>query len=346
MVRPTLKDVAARAGVSVSTVSYALNDASTLPLATATKERVRRAALELGYVPNGVARSLQARASRTIGVILGKPVTMPRYAAIAEGLSRGLRAEGYRLSLLGESDGSGGVADVRGGSLDGLVFIGHDDQGVPPDLSRAVAEFGVPFVAIDCGHDEGGGRYSSVDFDYARGVRQSVAHLWAEGVRTIVYVRPGIDSPAESARARALAHELGERPELDVQHVVTDVTSETIARFDAADDDRSRTHDALVGQVTETLTTFHGDPARLAVLCAWGVDAEAAYRAAAQHDSRVRVAALAAGALSVHLWPGLTYSRLPLEEGGREGARLIVAAAREAGAPEKVLLSPALDRGI
>ncbi len=345
MVRPTLKDVAARAGVSVSTASYALNVASTLPLATATKDRVRRAALELGYVPNGLARSLQARASRTIGVILGKPVTMPRYAAIAEGISRGLRTEGFRLSLLGESDGSGGVADVRGGSLDGLVFIGHDDQGVPPELSHAVAEFGVPFVAIDCGQGESESSYATVDFDYARGMHESVAHLWAQGIRTIIYVRPGIDSPAETARARALARELGERPELDVQNVVTDVTAETIARLDAADDDRTRTHDALVAQVTESLTTFHGDPAKLAVLCAWGVDAEAAYRAAALHDSRVRVAALAAGALSVDLWPGLTYSRLPLEEGGREGARLIIAATREGATPEHVLLPPVLDRG-
>lgn len=124
-----MRDVAARAGVSVSTVSYALNDASVLPLSATTKERVRRAAHELGYVPNGLARSLQARASRTIGVILGKPLTLPRYAPVAEGLARGLRSDGFRLSLLDEVDAIGGVDDVRAGTLDGLIFIGHDDQG-------------------------------------------------------------------------------------------------------------------------------------------------------------------------------------------------------------------------
>ena len=345
MTRPTLRDVAARAGVSISTVSYALNDASTLPLAEATKEKVRRAARELGYVPNGVARSLQARASRAIGVILGKPLTLPRYAAVVEGIARGLRSDGFRLSLLDETGALRGVDDVRAGNLDGLVFIGHDDQGVPDDLRAGIVEHGVPFVAIDCGPGSGGERYATVDFDYATGVRQVVAHLRTAGVDAILYVRPGIDSPAEDARALALRDE--ERESGVVVHTLTtSVTVETIARFDAGDADRSH-HDDLVDRIAEALADVGSRPEATAIVCAWGVDAEAAYRAASTHDPRVRVAALAAGSLSAQLWPGLTYSRLPLEEGGRVAARLIVAATRgaggDAGVPERVLLAPALD---
>ena len=331
--------------MSISTVSYALNDASTLPLAEATKERVRRAARELGSVPNGVARSLQARASRAIGVILGKPLTLPRYAAVVEGIARGLRSDGFRLSLLDETGALRGVDDVRAGNLDGLVFIGHDDQGVPDDLRGAIVEYGIPFVAIDCGPGSGGERYATVDFDYATGVRQVVAHLRAAGVDAILYVRPGIDSPAEDARALALRDE--ERASGVVVHTLTtSVTVETIARFDAGDADRSH-HDDLVGRIAEALADVGARPERTAIVCAWGVDAEAAYRAASVHDSRVRVAALAAGSLSAQLWPGLTYSRLPLEEGGCVAARLIVAVTRgaggDAGVPERVLLAPALD---
>ena len=146
-------------------------------------------------------------------------------------------------------------------------------------------------------------------------------------------------------RAGALEREVEDRPGLDVRTVVTDVTAQAIARLDARDEHRSGTHDDLVAQMGESLVTFPGDAARLAVLCAWGVDAEAAYRAAAVLNRRVPVAALAAGTLSEHLWPGLTYSRLPLEEGGREAARLILAASREASddSPHtQILLAPSL----
>lgn len=341
MVRPTLRDVAARAGVSASTVSYALNDASTVRLAEATRRRVREAARELGYIPNGVARSLQARSSRTIGVILGKALTLARYASIVDGLASGLRAEGFRISLLEEADALGGVDDVRAGTLDGLIFIGHDDQAVPSALRDAVAEFRIPFVAVDCGSGAERECYPTVDFDYGEGVRQSLAHL--RDVERIVYIRPGIDSFAEEARARAL-EDAARASALEVRTITTDVTLETIARFDAGDADRSH-HHALIRDLGGILESGAGAPARSAVLCAWGADAEVAYRTASVHSPGTVVVALAAGSLSAELWPGLVYSRLPLEEGGRSAARLIVAAARgedgtDVGA--NLLLTPSL----
>ncbi|GAB3632273.1 LacI family DNA-binding transcriptional regulator [Microbacterium shaanxiense] len=341
MGRPTLKDVAARAGVSASAVSYALNDASTVRLAEATKQRVRQAARELGYVPNGVARSLQARASRTIGVILGKALTLARYASIVDGLARGLRTEGFRISLLEEADALRGVDDVRAGTLDGLIFIGHDDQGVPSALRDAIAEFRIAFVAVDCGSGAEQESYPTVDFDYGEGVRQSLAFL--TGVERLVYIRPGIDSYAEVARARAIEEAAGASA-LEVHTLTTDVTLETIARFDAGDADRSH-HHTLVRQLGEILASWAGVPARSAVLCAWGTDAEAAYRTASMHAPGTQVVALAAGSLSPGLWPGLVYSRLPLEEGGRSAARFIVAAARgEDGADARahLMLAPSL----
>lgn len=342
MSRPTLRDVAARAGVSVSTVSYALNDSSTVRLAETTRQRVRQAARELGYVPNGVARSLQARASRTIGAILGKALTLARYASIVDGLTRGLRAEGFRIALLDEADALRGVDDVRAGTLDGLIFIGHDDQGVPDELRDAVAEFRIAFVAIDCGTGVENEHYSTVDFDYGEGVRQSLSFL--SGIDRLLYIRPGIESFAEDVRARALADAAGAAA-VDVHTLTTKVSAERIAQFDAGDADRSH-HESLIRELEEIFEGWQRDAVRTAVLCAWGADAEAAYRTASTYAPGMPVVALAAGSLSSELWPGLVYSRLPLEAGGLSAARLIVAAARGQGdSREHLLLAPSLQPG-
>lgn len=339
MTRPTLRDVAARAGVSVSTVSHALNDRSTLSLSDETKKRVQRIARELGYVPNGLARSLRSHESGTVGMILGKPLTSARYAAIAEGLAAGLRSHGLHLAVIDEPNSSQAVDDVRGRKLDGIVFIGHDDQGVPTELARAVGDHEVPFVAVDCspGDDP---PYATVDFDYGRGVEEAFADFEQHGVRTVVYLRPEIRSRAEQIRTTAISEQSQTRPAMTVIPLTSGVTVELLAGLDADSSLRSPRARALATRVEEALAGAAIDLAATAVLCAWGADAEAAYRAAASLSESPRVTALAPGSLSAELWPGLTYSRLPLERAGREGARLILAAIRGDRVAERVVLAP------
>ncbi|RKT35684.1 DNA-binding LacI/PurR family transcriptional regulator [Microbacterium sp. AG1240] len=337
MGRPTMKDVARLAGVSVSTVSYALNETSTIALADDTKARVRRAAREIGYVPNGVARSLRSQASRTVGMVLGKPLASPRYAAIAGGLASGLRERGFRLAVIDEPDAATAVDEVRGRLLDGLVFVGHDDQGVPDDLSRAVVEHHVPFVAVDCA-SPADAAYASVDFDYAVGVQQALADIARRGVEHVLYVRPDIDSAAESMRASAIVAAEQEHPGVRVHPFSSGLGPAALSRLDAdrtAWPARSR---ELAERIVEALSGFGA--ASSAVLCAWGADAEPAYRAAREAGSHVRVTALAAGSLSEGLWPGLAYSRLPLERAGRESARLVTSLSHDE--PERILLTPEL----
>ena len=244
--------------------------------------------------------------------------------------------------MLGERSALAAIDEVRGRRLDGLVFIGHDDQGVPRDLSQAVGEYDVPFVAVDCGTSEGIGRNATVDFDYGVGVRQVFSYLVACGIRRVLYVRPDIESPAEAMRLHAILEEERLHPDVTIQTVRTGVTADAIARLDSGGVRQGANSAVLSDRVIRALSTGAADPSETAVVCAWGADAEAAYRSARSHDSRVRVAALAAGALTVQLWPGLAYSRLPLEEGGRESARLIIASSRGADAPERVVLTPSL----
>ncbi|MBC7804964.1 MAG: LacI family DNA-binding transcriptional regulator, partial [Akkermansiaceae bacterium] len=65
----SIREVAARAGVSLGTVSKVLNNSSGAQIATGTKERVRIAARELGYHPSAVARALVRKQTDTLGVI-------------------------------------------------------------------------------------------------------------------------------------------------------------------------------------------------------------------------------------------------------------------------------------
>lgn len=336
MSRPTLRDVAERAGVSISTVSYVLNGSRGISLADATRERVRTAARELGYVPNDLARSLRSQASATIGMILGKPLTSLRYAAIAEGAAAGLREGGRQLVLVGEEHTARAVVDVRARRLDGLVFVGHDDRTVPEDLAAAVAAHDVPFVAIDC-HPAQAAPYATVDFDYAMGVDQAYDDFAARGMREVLYVRPDIDSPAERVRAQAIADQRRRHPTIVTRALPSGMTAAGLAAFEA---DASLAPVRAVGLVERVRTALAAGRAdHRAVLCAWGVDAEAAYVAARSVDPGIRVTTLATGVLSSALWPGLTYSHLPLERAGREAARLIAHPQRPG---ERVVLHPAL----
>ena len=87
MPQPKLADVAAAAGVSPTTVSRVLNDRGYL--SQKTKDAVHAAMAELGYRPNAIARSLQQRSSRLVGIIF-PTVAHPFYGQMAEALELSL----------------------------------------------------------------------------------------------------------------------------------------------------------------------------------------------------------------------------------------------------------------
>jgi LacI family transcriptional regulator len=92
----TLRDVAQRAGVSTTTVSHVLN--GTRFVAPETAERVRLAALELGYAANSVARGLRTGSSRTIGVV-GPSALDEFFAAVLVGVEEACYRAGYELYI-------------------------------------------------------------------------------------------------------------------------------------------------------------------------------------------------------------------------------------------------------
>ena len=154
--RPTMHDVAARAGVALSSVSRALSDHP--DVSKKMRRRVHEAARELGYEPNFLAQSLRTGSTYTIGFLI-RDIANPFFAAMANGAEHFLRQRGF-VMLLVNSDGDSDVEAnhinvLRRRRVDGLILNlvteDHrtDDRGAeqPGDAVRA----GRPHAARDRG---------------------------------------------------------------------------------------------------------------------------------------------------------------------------------------------------
>jgi DNA-binding LacI/PurR family transcriptional regulator len=140
---PTLEMVAARAGVSRSTVSRVVNNS---PQVTADVVSVVTSAIaELGYVPNRAARSLVSRRTQSIALVIpentAKFFADPYFAAVIQGAAMFLAETEYTLTLLiGSPDDSNKVVRyLQGGNVDGaLILSHHSDDGSYLELAGSI----------------------------------------------------------------------------------------------------------------------------------------------------------------------------------------------------------------
>ncbi|MFH0750455.1 MAG: LacI family DNA-binding transcriptional regulator, partial [Chloroflexota bacterium] len=124
--RATSADVAARAGVSRTTVSFVLNGRTDAGIPPATWRRVEEAAHELGYHPHGPARALAGGSTRTIGLVLRQSAEeVATDALLAEtlwGVASEVRASGYRVLLEPLPPGVGHYSELLlSRHVDGLI---------------------------------------------------------------------------------------------------------------------------------------------------------------------------------------------------------------------------------
>ena len=170
----TSHDVARKAGVSRTTVSYVLNNVET-GISPATAERVRQAALELGYVPNAAGRALAGQKTKNIGFFcLQEHLTHPHVLKILSGLNEVTRRHRLRLLLdtYVESPGGGSLLALsRERSVDGLILF--ETKESDRELSVLLEE-NFPVVVM--------GRYpgalvSSVDVDLVEAGYKATRHL-------------------------------------------------------------------------------------------------------------------------------------------------------------------------
>ena len=142
--RPTQADVARLAEVSQATVSYVLNGNSAISVPEATRRRILTAVDELGYVPNGIARSLRTQRTYMISAVI-PDITNPFYPAFERGVQETAEASGYDLIVFN----TGGIAEkeqrcvrsLQQGRVDGVVavFFNLKAEDLRPLLERNVA---------------------------------------------------------------------------------------------------------------------------------------------------------------------------------------------------------------
>jgi LacI family transcriptional regulator len=184
----TLRDVAEKAGVSITTVSRILNGRETgVPVRDATRERIVAAAAELGYRPNLLARALRGSRSSLLGVI-ARDVTDPFHVQVLRGVNAAARARDYRL-FLGHVDYRPDVAAIYGSMFeqshaDGIVIMG-DIQGGDATLDDIADRQGY-VVGVSDRIDRR--RVPGVYVDNERGTILALEHLAGLGHESIICV--------------------------------------------------------------------------------------------------------------------------------------------------------------
>ena len=146
----TMRDIAAAAGVSQSTVSRVLNDVSTrVPIAAETRERVTLTARRLGYRPNPLARGLRGAPTMLLGAVV-RDFSDPFFAGAIETLAVEAMGSGYNVVLghahgrLDEAISLPAVIETR--HCDAIVLLG--DMQDQPRLLEDLRNSTVPVVAL------------------------------------------------------------------------------------------------------------------------------------------------------------------------------------------------------
>jgi DNA-binding LacI/PurR family transcriptional regulator len=176
-----IHDVARVAGVSISTVSYALSGKR--PIADATRSRIAKAVHELGYRPNAGARMLAG--SRTNIFALTAPMHAdthpPALMAFVLAVTTAARSFDYDVLLLTEDEATSGLRRVASSSLvDGIIMM---DVGVEDERIAVVRELGLPTALIGIPRDTDG--LTCVDLDFEAAAALSVKTLVDQGHRSI-----------------------------------------------------------------------------------------------------------------------------------------------------------------
>jgi LacI family transcriptional regulator len=184
--RVTMKDVALKAGVSQSTVSFVLNGLDDMRISRDTRQRVMKAVEELGYRPRGAGRPPKTSSAGIIGLMFDEIATSP-FAAIS---IEGVQEAAWKANLIAEVVMTGGDPDYEtevlkkwsGDNAIGVIYgsILTRELVTPEGLGRHRA------VLLNC--RESSGRYPSVVPAERRGGEVATAALIAEGHRRIAFI--------------------------------------------------------------------------------------------------------------------------------------------------------------
>ena len=197
----SMKDIAAACSVSVATVSKALNNQS--DISGETKEKVRRAAKELGYHPNSSARALKTHRTYNLGVLYkeesGSGLTHDYFSGILENFRNTAETGGYDITFLSNSkkrkDRMSYLEHTLYRGMDG-VLVAVADYSDPEVMELLSSE--LPVVTVDYVYN---GRISVIS-DNITGMDELLSYIYVQGHREIAYIY-GEESMVTSNRLSA-----------------------------------------------------------------------------------------------------------------------------------------------
>ncbi|PKL23567.1 MAG: LacI family transcriptional regulator [Spirochaetae bacterium HGW-Spirochaetae-3] len=181
--RITIKDIALKAGVSKTTVSFAFNNPS--KLSAATRERVLRIAEELGYVPDPIARTLTTKRIGAIGLLLPQPIhealRNPYLGELTQGIGAACLERESALMIVPPIGGRVMEA-ARRAVVDAMLAIG---VGQDHDVVTLIRNRNIPLVTID-GDSEAG--FPNVGIDDEAAAFELMSHVLGLGHRRIAVI--------------------------------------------------------------------------------------------------------------------------------------------------------------
>lgn len=305
----TMRDVAERAGVSRTAVSFVLNDRRSVALSDETRDRVLSVAAELGYRPNAGARALAQQRSDWYGLVT-EIVTAPFAVEIIKGAQdRALLDDKYLLIASTESDVTAETAAIERfleQRVEGIIYAATWHRAVTvPDIAREV-----PTVLVNCYDAEG--RFPAVVPDERTGGRRATERLLTAGHRRIGFVNldPGI--PAAVGRRH------GYHDALMAAGVAIDETLEISG------------HATADGGFTAAEALLNLPEPPTAIFCANDRMAMGAYDAIKERGLRIPNDVAVIGfdnqeLIAAYLRPSLTTVALPFDEMGARGVDILAA---------------------
>lgn len=194
-------DVASAAGVSIATVSLALNHADGARINPKTRERIRQVAESLGYVPNSLARGLRLQRSGIIGFVSDRVATTPWAVRMILGVQRTFQTTG-QLMVLVNTEGdpemeAREITALRQHQVDGIIYatMYHRQVDLPDSLKD------IPTVLLDAETSNPG--LSWVVPDESAGARAAVRELLDHRHRRVGFISNEHEIPATRLRLRA-----------------------------------------------------------------------------------------------------------------------------------------------
>lgn len=313
--RPTIVDIANRAGVAPMTVSRVINESGYV--SREAREKVERAVKELNYHPNGLARSLKRQRTHVVGILL-PDIANPFSAELVRGIQDALLPRGYssfisasERSVQREQAALRALFDHR---ADGIVVATRETKAGNDFLLR-LAERDLPMVVV--GRALNHPHVDRVTADHWKGAYEAVEHLIALGHRRIGFVGVSAINGAGLRRYQGYLDAMREHDLPIDEKLIVGPASQFGPGYSTQDDGYAGMKKLLALKKRPTAVFARNDFTAIGAICA-------VRDAGLSIPEDVAIVGFDNVPLAAYTAPPLTTVDQPTKEQGREAARLLL----------------------